>query len=410
MRVWQQNLMNLKSIRKILFENKLKNVNDKLEIKKGFYNKQCKYLSNNEKIKDGHKLIDETIKEKKERFLLLNERKAYLKEWEKLFLETQNLGKKLLDHEENKGHLIKDIESSDEKEKESKAKYEEIKQNLENLNSASEAVQNAVSDIRKHLHKSQINCPVCQAEYSHEELTKRIEKSLSSMNPMITDAIIRERSAYDEWQKNLKERVDSINKLSDIIGKIKTIKDEIVNNKNRIDYIRLTYYQGSEDPKEAEEYLEKECEEISKTLKELDNEKCLMKKEVDIKYANKVNLDKIENERVIKVLYKEVNGLANDIDCEENKIVNLENELNGVNEDDISVKKELSKIEVDIAESKLAEAKRNLIQTKEKINQLKSRILDEEELISNMEMQLRVVADFISVPDFLDNSAGKFLS
>lgn len=363
---------------------KLKEDNNKLENVKKIYNEQVDFLENNEKLKDEHKLINESIIENREQFLLLNQKKEYLQEWEKLLTESENLNKELLAYCESKITITKTKLSTDEKATKAEESYQKKKQNLDNLNSAAEAVQNAVSEIRKHLHKNQTNCPVCQAEYAHEELMVRIEKSLNSMNPMISDAIKEERSAYEELQNALKEQFDSTNELNSIIQKTKNIQDKIEENNNRINSIRVTHFQGMECLKEAAEYLKKEYESNSNIFKELDNKKNLMKEVEPVERVNKINLGKLENERIIKELFGAINNLEKDISFAENRVNNLENELSGIKSDDLTEKAEVIKNYVASEEIKMAESKKHLIQIRGKINLLQQQILSEKDSISKI--------------------------
>jgi len=232
---------------------KVKESKDNLETVKQIYNEQLEILANNEKLKDEHKIVNESIEKNREQLLFLNKKNEYLNEWKKLFAENENLSKELIEHRKNKENLNKLKELIDNKVASQKENYSSKKKNLNDLNSASEAVQNAVGEIRKHLYKDQTSCPVCQAEYSHEELMMRMEKALNSMNPMISDAIKEERFAYEELQKVLKEQNGSANKLDAANKKIDDIETKIRENDSTINQLRRKFFQGIESIKDAAE-------------------------------------------------------------------------------------------------------------------------------------------------------------
>ncbi len=363
---------------------KVKESKDNLETVKQIYNEQLEILANNEKLKDEHKIVNESIEKNREQLLFLNKKNEYLNEWKKLFAENENLSKELIEHRKNKENLNKLKELIDNKVASQKENYSSKKKNLNDLNSASEAVQNAVGEIRKHLYKDQTSCPVCQAEYSHEELMMRMEKALNSMNPMISDAIKEERFAYEELQKVLKEQNGSANKLDAANKKIDDIETKIRENDSTINQLRRKFFQGIESIKDAAENLEKEYESNSVILNDLFDKKRSLKEIQPIEPINKLNLSKLENKRNIKEISDIIDNLEKEISFEESKVENLSNELSNIEMNDVTEKLTVNKNTLAEKTSKLEKLKKELSEIKKNIDSLQQLILSKKDSISKI--------------------------
>ena len=79
--------------------------------------------------------------------------------------------------------------------------YEDAVTNRQQIKTSNQEISDSIANIKKHIKDNQKHCPLCQAEYSHDELLTRIEKSLSILSPILSDAIKSEEIAKNVFTK-----------------------------------------------------------------------------------------------------------------------------------------------------------------------------------------------------------------
>jgi Chromosome segregation ATPases len=168
---------------------------------------------------------------------------------------------------------------------EAENEYLKKKNNLELLNKASGAIQDAISIIRKNLLENQRTCPVCQADYEPEVLVKRIEKSLETLNPAIPQAIEEEKKALVILEGAKEKQSKENQKLQDMIYELNTERNKIEENQKTINEKFLPQFPGLKVSGEAHLYIEEQILKITSEIKELET----MKNQLDPYKDEKIN-------------------------------------------------------------------------------------------------------------------------
>ena len=173
---------------------------------------------------------------------------------------------------------------------------------LDSLNKASGAIQDAVSNIRKHLAENQRYCPVCQADYEPGDLIERIEVSLNKLNPAIPLAIEDEKNALASLQAAKEKRSKEDQNLLDIDSALNAEQDKLETNRKKISESFLPQFPGLKTPKEANTYIEEQATQIVSEISKLKSNRIQLMPEAAIEEINNSNLKKSEDERSINEL------------------------------------------------------------------------------------------------------------
>lgn len=344
------------------------------------------YLKRNEWLRDQHKLFDNSVNEKR---ILLNQteiKRDFQKQWQNLSdlnkeiseIKIPTLEKKKDEYQESKSQFDNEVSQAENE-------YLKKKNNLELLNKASDAIQDAISIIRKNLTENQRACPVCQADYEPEELVKRIENSLNLLNPDIPPAIKEEKDALTALEEAKENQNKENQKLQDTISELDLEINKLKANQKIISENIQSQFPGLKTPIEAHLYLEGQIQKITLEIKELETQKNQLDPYKD-EEINNAKLKKGEEERSINDLTTNIIQLQNEIDIITQRISTImeflgneqkENILNNLSSEMIKKEKiidNINNLEVSLLknETELKEHQDSCLLESEAISKIKS--------------------------------------
>ncbi len=321
-----------RKIKKSELEQKEKELS---ELQKSF-EATVEYLKKNERIRDQHRLIENSINEKKNLLNQIEIKKKFQDQWhnlsesnkEILEIKLPILEKKNNDYQESKSRLDHEVS-------EAEKEYLMKKSNLESLNKASSAIQDAVSTIRKTLDENQKSCPVCQAVYEPEDLVKRIENSLNTLNPAIPHAIEEEKKALAVLEEAEEKQSKENKKLQDTISEFNAEKNKHEANQKIILESIQPQFPGLKTPAEAQLYIEDQILQITSEIKDLESKKSQLEPYEDSDKIDNAKLKKSEDERSIADLIIKTRQLQSEINAVNLKMENIAESLGSEQRDTI---------------------------------------------------------------------------
>lgn len=203
-------------------------------------------------------------------------------------------------------------------------KYEKntasLQQQLEQLQSTFNAINQAISTIATHIDSTVDTCPLCGQQYTALELQKRIKKSLDLANPAI-ESIAHQYLDCKKETENLKNEREELydtykicqTKIKYLISEFNNIKGEISElSKNLVEYSNI---------ENIEELLDNQCYNIEQEIK-LYSEKIVV-------YPSKENYEKLEKAKMeILNCQKEIELLMSFITKDKSRIIELESLIN----------------------------------------------------------------------------------
>jgi exonuclease SbcC len=318
-------------------ETELKQNEKVLDELKKSYEMTIEYLKKNERLRDQHKLVEKAIEKEQENLTQTELKRDFQRQWQDLSMINQEiLEKKIPGFEKQKNEYLKLISSLDNDVSKAEKLFLAKKNVLESLNKATGAIQDAVSNIRKHLAENQEYCPVCQANYEPSELIKRIEVSLNKLNPATPLAIIEEKDALAELEAAKEKRNNENQKLLNICSELNVEHDKLDANQKKISESFLPQFPSSRTPTEANTYIEEQIAQISSRISELKANKIQLEPEVATQEIDNANLQKSEAERSISELTTKNRNLQNEIKMVAADIININESLIGKEKETIS--------------------------------------------------------------------------
>jgi len=178
---------------------------------------------------------------------------------------------------------------------------------LNSLRNTTEAIQEAVTIIASNLPNNEGKCPVCEAEYEPDHLKERISHTLKKINPMISDAVIIEKKAFENLEQ-IKQKVNIEN------IKLQTLTTDLQNNykllnelNNSIGVNILPHFPNCQTAKEALLYIEDLKVTLEIKIQSLNKTKVELSSKPDLETSNTLKLYKGELERKIVDLQVEHN-------------------------------------------------------------------------------------------------------
>lgn len=285
-------------------------------------------LKENERLRDQHKLANEAIKCKKNALSQIKQKRENQKEWQEILKTNQKLiENKIPEIEKRRRESLEVKLCLDNKVSEADKVYL-IKSNaLESLNKASGAIQDAVSNIRKHLTEDQRNCPVCLANYEPGDLIKRIEGALNTLNPSIPLAIKEEKSALEVLKLVKEQQRNENQKLSDVESELKAAHDKLKVNRKIILEKFILQFPECKTPEEANNYINEQIAQITSQISQLEISRNQLGPEVAIEKIDNAKLEKSENERLLNELVaknqntrKDITKITADVDIANNSL------------------------------------------------------------------------------------------
>lgn len=299
------------------------------ELKKS-YEATIEYLRKNERLKDQHKLVNNAIDNKNNLLIQTETKRDFQKQWQNLLKINQEIiEKKIPEIEKRKSEYLESKFFLDNEVSEADKVYSMKKNALESLNKASGAIQDAVSNIRKHLVEDQRYCPVCQADYAPSDLIKRIDGALNTLNPAIPLAIEEEKNASKALELAKENQRNENQKLLDIESELNAEHDKLESNKKKISESFLSQFPDCKTPDEANAHIEEQISQITSQIREFEANRSQLEPEVAIGEIDNANLKKSEDERSINELTTKNKNLQNEITTETADINSINESLIG---------------------------------------------------------------------------------
>ncbi|WP_313163922.1 AAA family ATPase [Sedimentibacter sp.] len=355
-----------------------------------------KYLKNNERIIDQHRLYEKSINDNKNLLNKIERKKDLQMKWQTF----SNINKKIIENnipnlENLKNNYQKAKQNIDKNVLAAENKYLNKKNNLESLNNASGAIQEAVSIIRKNLDENQKNCPVCQAIYKPEDLAKRIEDSLNRLNPAIPRAIEEEKKSLFVLQKAKEEQGKIDQMIQDVTSKLRLENNMLEANRKDIFENIQPQFPGLMTPEDAHLFIEDQVLEITSIIKDLKDKKNQLEPHDDIDKIDNAKLKKSEEERAISDLVNKIKQLKIDIGEVNLKIINIDESL-GDEQRDIVLNTLSTKLSTEKETQKNIDDLETILQKKQtKLKEYDDICLNESEAISKMKsIQEGVIAEW----------------
>jgi len=295
-------------------------------------------LIKNERLRDQHKLANDAIENKRNLLYKTEQKWDSQKQWQEISKINQEIIDKMIPEiEKRKSEYLESKSRLDNEVSEADKVYLTEKNALESLNNASGAIQDAISNIRKHLADDQRCCPVCQADYEPGDLIKRIEESLNALNPAIPLAIKEEKTASEVLEVAKEKQRNENQKILDVQTKLDAEHDKLKANKMKISESFLPQFLGCKTPEEANTHIEEHIAQITSLIIELEVDRNQLEPVVTIEELNNASLRKGENERSINELTAKNENSRNVIAAETADINRITESLSGKEKETVLV-------------------------------------------------------------------------
>ncbi len=252
---------------------------------------------------DKHKLLKEQVEALSKLKGELKSKEPLITKWTDLISKIETISNSILPNLKAKendliGHVSKMKSDVDILQKE----FIKSQGLLNSLKEASDSISGAVSLIANNLPKDKGECPVCNAKYSPEELQSRITKALSYIDPLLNDAIGKNKVINDQLgaskvvYEELLERLNALRSEQEDIYKQLRIFEATINENI------IPKFQGIREIKEAANWLEAEISRIEKNIENGLNEMKLLGEIVKYEELESLILQKQKLEREIDQL------------------------------------------------------------------------------------------------------------
>lgn len=168
----------------------------------------------------------------------LNSLQSVIEDWNTHLLKVTEIKNLINTQKEQKAESQKKIEDFLTDLLKIEKLFNDSQTKLNSLKNASDAILGAVGIIATNLPDDQRNCPVCNAEYEPDELSKQIALALEKIDPVITSEI--------ETNNTLKTEVD-------------TKKQQIQNEKTTLSKTNESLVENEDKLKNAQEFINEKC-------------------------------------------------------------------------------------------------------------------------------------------------------
>lgn len=312
-------------------EKKLVELNQSFEV-------TTENLKKIERLKDQYKFVNEEINRHKNYLTQVEQKIEFQKQWEKIMIDNEEIIEiKIPEIEKRKSEYLESKLSTDYEVAEAIKVHTMKKNALESLNEASNAIQDAVSNISKHLGIAQRNCPVCQADYEPDELAKRIENSLKTLNPLIPQAIIEEKNALEAIESAKEKQCKEIKRLHDITTELSIENDRLKKNQSIILWKFIPIFPGCRNLEEANLQLKEQIAQVTSLIIELETKRSKLEPEMTIEEITSANVKKREEERSINELKLKNENLSKVIIDEIESIKVIEEALSETEKETVNI-------------------------------------------------------------------------
>lgn len=151
--------------------------------------------------------------------------------------------------------------------------FNESQTKLNSLKNASDAILGAVGIIALNLLDDQRNCPVCNAEYEPDELSKQMALALEQIDPVISSEIETNNTLKTEVDNKKQQIQNEKTTLSKISENLVENEDKLKNVQEFINEKCLPRFPDSSNITEANEWLISEKEKNNVNLQKIVNDK-----------------------------------------------------------------------------------------------------------------------------------------
>ncbi|WP_341348226.1 hypothetical protein [Paenibacillus sp. FSL H3-0469] len=290
---------------------------------KGLYESTVKFVKENERIQDQHEFIQNSINEKMNLLKQAESKRNLYEQWNNLSDAINNiLQNKIPPLEKKRNDYHKSISQINNEVSEENNKYLMKKSNLESLNEASGAIQEAVSIIKRNLADDEGNCPVCQATYDPKELVGRIGSSLNRLNPAISNAIEEEKEAFIVLEEAQRKLSMENQKLQETLLELSSENDRVEENQKNILQRIQPQFPGLLNPEEAHLYIEEQVRQTTQNIRDLEIRKSQLEPYEDSAKIDNAKLKRNEHERSINEITNIILRLQYDLSALNVKIKN----------------------------------------------------------------------------------------
>ncbi len=348
------------------------------------YETTVEYLKKNERLRDQFKLIEDSINDNINILNQIDNKKEIQKQWQNLRDINNEIIKTIPLLEKKKDNYLESKLRLDDEVSKAENEYSIKKNYLESLNEASGAIQNAVSIIRINLVDNQNFCPVCQAVYEPEDLIKRIEKSLDTLNPAIPKAIKEEQQALAVFEEVKEIHRKESQKIQDTISELNFEKSKFETNQKTISESILSHFSGINSPEDARSYIENQILQITLEIREIEMKRSQLEPHEDSHKIDNAKLKKSEDERAINDLKTKKIQLQNEINAAEQKTKSIADSLGSEQKDTVlNCLLDKSNLEKEIID-KINSFENGLLETEKELKAYQDSCFLENEAISKL--------------------------
>lgn len=325
---------------------------------------------------DKHKLLAEQLEALAKSKGELKSKETLVTDWQGLISKIETISNSTLPSlqlkQKEQTDLLQTVKGDVEVLEQEFTKSQDLANSLKN---ASDSISSAVSMIANNLPKDRGDCPVCYAKYSPEELQTRISKAVSYIDPLLNDAVSKNKSANDKMieykaqYNELQEQLVSLNKGIDELSKQKrtfeaTITENVIPN-----------FPGLQSTKEALEYVKVEIAKVESNIGRIQTEKLQLGNFVEFEELESLTLTKQKHEREIEQLNAALQGSLS-------KQLTLNEELNNLKiQFGANLIEEIRKNIVE-TENSLIQNSADAEKTKQSMSITQNSILEKEKLVT----------------------------
>lgn len=316
-----------------------------------------------------------------------NSLQSVIENWKNLMLIVTELKNLNNIHTEQKVESQKKIEDFEADLQKLEKSLNESQTKLNSLKNASDAILQAVGIIATNLPNDQRSCPVCNAEYEPDELSKQIALALEQIDPVISSEI----------ETNNKLKTDVVNKkqqiqnekttLSKIIENLIENEDKSKKNQELINEKCLSRFPDSSNIDEANKWLISEREKNNINLEKVVQDKTEFGEEPSLEELNKLVSDRDQTRDAIQSNELNVSKLAVSLEILKTEIEKINQSLSIINIDSLDSQFSTVAKEIEATTLKITYNSRNIEQIEKIKREAEEQIADLNMTISKLQGQ-----------------------
>lgn len=396
----QNNVLRLKEIRNYFTErdlivNEINQLTNELKVLEEGQKHNRKNLKDLEeglektnKLSDAHNRINREIEKIGNDQMQLIKLEQFQKQWEENSLIIKRIQEEVIPFIEKQKTPLEEKIASLKIDLEEAAIIRVGKESvLKALKQASGEIQQAVSIIASNIADDAKVCPVCEAEYSPEDLKNRITNALTNINPLIPNAVNEERTAVQlEEELNNKLNANDV-ELKKLIDDLHAQRNQLTQLSNFLDQEIVSNFPNCENATDALNFIESRGITLKARIEELHFNKSRLEIEPTIDALNEATVQKVELERQIVIKEDKIKTLIERISKTEQVFKDLLPKLENQSIEKILLDIPIVEDEIDKNKSKT----QTFVNLKEplenEIKQLKIDIVESAEIIAKIKSQ-----------------------